>query len=90
MTDTGLVPPPLPLPPRVPLLLRTGQLDPATAESLLEAEVKERLSAHRRALTGEATSWDETLAFLLMPALAAYEYVSLCSAHARPRSRECM
>ncbi len=55
-------------------------MDTDAAESRLEAELKLAFEAHRADLVpGSRMCWDETLGFLLMPLLAAYEQVCIIS-----------
>ena len=55
-------------------MLQVHPFDSATHEARLEAEIKRALSEHREESLGcTPTHWDNNLAFLLMPSLAAYE-----------------
>ena len=54
------------------------QFDAAAHEARLEVELKKALSDHRAELLGHSwTQWDDNLAYLLMPSLAAYEQETL-------------
>lgn len=50
-------------------------VDVVALEVRLEASIKQLLAAKRAERVGNAgTAWDDSLAFLLMPALAAFEH----------------
>lgn len=54
-------------------------VDTAAVEAALEAQLRQAVATHRRAVLGPGAGplrWDEGLSHLLMPALAAYEHVS--------------
>ncbi|KAL3149182.1 Centrosomal protein of 76 kDa [Trebouxia sp. C0010 RCD-2024] len=54
--------------------LQVHTFDTAAYEAKLEAELKRALTEHREESLGHTpTHWDEGMAFLLMPSLAAYE-----------------
>lgn len=56
------------------LCLQVHTFDTAAYEAKLEAELKRALTEHREESLGHTpTHWDEGMAFLLMPSLAAYE-----------------
>ena len=55
-------------------VLQVHPFDTAAHEARLEAELKRALGEHREESLGHTpTHWDEGMAFLLMPSLAAYE-----------------
>lgn len=55
-------------------MLQMHPFDSATHEVRLEAELKRALSEHREESLGcTPTHWDDNMAFLLMPSLAAHE-----------------
>lgn len=57
-----------------PLVLQVHPFDTAAHEARIEAELKRALGEHRGESLGHTpTHWDEGMAFLLMPSLAAYE-----------------
>lgn len=57
--------------------------DMTALEAKLEATIKHMLSTHRAEQVREASGslWDDSLAFLLMPALAAFERDAIWGEH---------
>lgn len=60
------------------LLLQMQPFDSAAHEARLESELKKVLSEHRAESLGHSlTTWDDSMAYLLMPSLAAHEQETL-------------
>eukprot|EP00002_Diphylleia_rotans_P038836 TRINITY_DN8878_c0_g1_i1.p1 TRINITY_DN8878_c0_g1~~TRINITY_DN8878_c0_g1_i1.p1 ORF type:complete len:600 (+),score=95.19 TRINITY_DN8878_c0_g1_i1:110-1909(+) len=58
--------------PNLPTPLLPSDIVPATLEEQIESSLKEIINAYR-ATIGLSCSWDETLSYLMLPALSGYE-----------------